>query len=275
MTVAPCVRTTWRGVTICKHSLPKYQKLASITGAFYVKAIQGSYSTGVSASAGTHSGGGALDIEFDGTTFATARSVETKARNQCDLLMWVRWWTGNHHGHILDPQCPNLSVAALAQFALFGQGYDGLIGHNADTGDRTNANRIMILFNGRFIGTSSTVSAPAVDYGYPYTYKAGWYPFPGRQGASYYGPSRSGIAWYSGRVAGGTNAGVGASGSLSLVWIRAHIQRIQRCVRTTIDGRYGDVTVAAVKKWQSAHGLTPDGIVGPRTWAAMARSRNQ
>lgn len=34
------------------------------------------------------------------------------------------------------------------------------------------------------------------------------------------------------------------------------------------DGIFGPQTLAATKAWQSAHGLTPDGIVGPLTWAA-------
>jgi len=34
-------------------------------------------------------------------------------------------------------------------------------------------------------------------------------------------------------------------------------------------GKFGPKTEAAVKGWQSAHGLTPDGIVGDATWARM------
>jgi putative chitinase len=34
-------------------------------------------------------------------------------------------------------------------------------------------------------------------------------------------------------------------------------------------GKFGPKTEAAVKGWQSAHGLTPDGIVGDSTWAKM------
>jgi putative chitinase len=34
-------------------------------------------------------------------------------------------------------------------------------------------------------------------------------------------------------------------------------------------GKFGPKTEAAVKGWQSAHGLTPDGIVGDVTWAKM------
>lgn len=35
------------------------------------------------------------------------------------------------------------------------------------------------------------------------------------------------------------------------------------------DGNYGTETVAAVKAFQQAHGLTADGIIGPKTWVAL------
>lgn len=34
-------------------------------------------------------------------------------------------------------------------------------------------------------------------------------------------------------------------------------------------GKFGPKTEAAVKGWQSAHGLAPDGVVGPDTWQKM------
>jgi peptidoglycan hydrolase-like protein with peptidoglycan-binding domain len=35
------------------------------------------------------------------------------------------------------------------------------------------------------------------------------------------------------------------------------------------DGIYGALTEAAVRRFQRAHGLVPDGIVGPRTWSVF------
>ena len=38
-----------------------------------------------------------------------------------------------------------------------------------------------------------------------------------------------------------------------------------------IDGKFGKKTEQAVKKFQKAHGLAADGIVGPLTWAELAK----
>lgn len=37
-----------------------------------------------------------------------------------------------------------------------------------------------------------------------------------------------------------------------------------------IDGSFGPLTNAAVRTFQGQHGLTPDGIIGPKTWPALA-----
>lgn len=40
----------------------------------------------------------------------------------------------------------------------------------------------------------------------------------------------------------------------------------------TIDGKYGSLTEAAVKRFQKENNLTADGIVGPKTWATLGIS---
>ena len=44
---------------------------------------------------------------------------------------------------------------------------------------------------------------------------------------------------------------------------------LQTKLEIIADGRFGVHTETAVEEFQAAHGLTPDGVVGPRTWAAL------
>ena len=47
------------------------------------------------------------------------------------------------------------------------------------------------------------------------------------------------------------------------------VRQIQTDLKVTVDGIFGPVMEAAVRQFQREHGLVPDGIVGPRTWASL------
>lgn len=47
------------------------------------------------------------------------------------------------------------------------------------------------------------------------------------------------------------------------------VETVQRKVGAPVDGAYGPNTVADVKRFQTNHHLTPDGIVGPKTATAL------
>jgi len=47
------------------------------------------------------------------------------------------------------------------------------------------------------------------------------------------------------------------------------VKQVQTKVGVVADGTFGAKTEAAVRDFQRAHGMTPDGIVGPGTWAAL------
>lgn len=49
----------------------------------------------------------------------------------------------------------------------------------------------------------------------------------------------------------------------------ADVKYLQKKLKLTADGIFGNKTKAAVVKFQKSKGLTADGIVGPRTWAAL------
>ena len=47
------------------------------------------------------------------------------------------------------------------------------------------------------------------------------------------------------------------------------VKKLQQLLGVDVIGKFGPKTEAAVKGWQAAHGLTPDGVVGDATWAKM------
>lgn len=62
--------------------------------------------------------------------------------------------------------------------------------------------------------------------------------------------------------------GLHARGDL-VVWIQEHL--VSAGEPDAVDGSFGPATLAAVEAFQAAHGLVPDGLVGPETWTALLR----
>jgi hypothetical protein len=62
----------------------------------------------------------------------------------------------------------------------------------------------------------------------------------------------------------------GDNGDLA-VWAQEHL--ISAGYQVGVDGGFGAKTQTAVMAFQEAHGLTPDGVIGPDTWRALLRYR--
>ncbi|MBV9837780.1 MAG: peptidoglycan-binding protein [Solirubrobacterales bacterium] len=54
-----------------------------------------------------------------------------------------------------------------------------------------------------------------------------------------------------------------------VVWAQEHL--VSAGYQITIDGGFGPQTQSAVQLFQAAHGLNPDGVLGPATWQVLLR----
>jgi hypothetical protein len=138
--VSPGPRVQVSGVTINRRT-NRMKKAAGaiLRGSFRctLDVVQGSYNAGgVSASAGTHDGGGAMDISVKrGCGLHKAATVA--ALRRVGFAAWYRPTipgTWEEHIHAIAISDSDLSSGAAAQVADYWFGRDGLAGHGPDTG---------------------------------------------------------------------------------------------------------------------------------------------
>jgi LysM repeat protein len=155
---------------VCKHSVPKYDAWAVKTGQpVKLVAIRGSYSH-FASSAGVDTGGGHLDVEMDGYDANLQRQTETDGRD-VDLAACLRLWAGNNHVHTLDPECPDLSPQACAQFEDFRKGLDGLVDNAPLGGDLTHMAHILYLYDHRHDAKPAPTPTPVTTTPRPLPWK--------------------------------------------------------------------------------------------------------
>jgi hypothetical protein len=130
-------RQTRGGQTLDSRVWALIEDAAHAVGVGYV-VVQGSWSSSVGASAGTHAGGGAFDLRSRDYTRAQALAMvaELRKRNVC------AWWrtpefgwpatAGGPHIHGIVRDEPGLSPAAARQVADYDRGLNGLASHGRD-----------------------------------------------------------------------------------------------------------------------------------------------
>ncbi|BFV56418.1 peptidoglycan-binding protein [Kitasatospora sp. CMC57] len=121
--------------TRTQNMLTEAERLAGL----HLTLDQGSYNPGGDpTSAGTHDGGGVVDINVDGMTSAT-RTAVAKALRQVGFAAWVRNPTQGDwpwHIHAAAISDTDLATQAQNQTGDYYLGFNGLANHAADDGPR-------------------------------------------------------------------------------------------------------------------------------------------
>ncbi|MFI5729151.1 hypothetical protein ACIA49_03455 [Kribbella sp. NPDC051587] len=135
----------YRGVRLNQRTINMIEAAEFVSGLTFVL-TQGSYNPGgVGASAGTHDGGGAVDISLkdakSGELFPKVRRERIRnAARQVGFAAWIRdpsqadWpW----HTHAIAVGDPDLSPSARDQVTDYRNGLNGLASNGRDDGPRT------------------------------------------------------------------------------------------------------------------------------------------
>lgn len=121
-------RFTFRGKTLDRQTIGALMAVEKILG-YEQTIIQGSYSSGVSASSGTHDGGGAIDVVWVDV------KRKTRAHRKVGWAFWPRTalpgvWSRHCHGILLGND--RASAGAKVQMIEYRNGQDGLAGSGRD-----------------------------------------------------------------------------------------------------------------------------------------------
>jgi hypothetical protein len=138
MALDPYQRLNWRGVVANRRTIEMLEitELRGLRDLMPLRIPQGSYTTGVSASAGTHSGGGALDISVWDLT-STQRDRVVRELRETSFAAWYRpylpgVWPAHIHAIAIGDK--EMSTAAAEQVVQYRNGQNGLANHGPDNG---------------------------------------------------------------------------------------------------------------------------------------------
>lgn len=138
-------RVTWRGVTVDSRTAAMLTELAKISGPILIHPTQGSYNRGgVAASAGTHDGGGAVDLMHSSWKVADYNKVVELAR-KIGFAAWHRTpqqsnWPRHVHMIAIQPGGKGdqgvLSRGAHDQVKAYYENRNGLASRRPDDATR-------------------------------------------------------------------------------------------------------------------------------------------
>jgi hypothetical protein len=128
----PYGRVGWRGVTLNRRTVDALRWVEKRS--FPLLPAQGSYNKGVGASAGTHDGGGAIDLRVRQYT-TDQRITVVRALKDAGFAAWYRaevpgLWGPHIHALLIGDR--EMAAGARAQVLAFDAGRDGLRGNRPD-----------------------------------------------------------------------------------------------------------------------------------------------
>ncbi|WP_033343239.1 peptidoglycan-binding protein [Catenuloplanes japonicus] len=136
--VSAGARTSHQGFPVNERTLAML-RAAQARSALTFAVEQGSYSPGADpTSAGTHDGGGALDLDAEALT-AARRTAAVTALRQVGFAAWLRTPSQGDwplHIHAVAISDPDLSAPAQKQTGAYYEGRNGLANNAADDGPR-------------------------------------------------------------------------------------------------------------------------------------------
>jgi hypothetical protein len=126
-------KVEFRGVTLDSRTARMMEVVAMRTGP-KISPTQGTFNTSVDASAGTHSGAGAIDLSVKGLDTPRVNGI-VKVMRQVGFAAWHRLasegpWPAHIHGIAVN--APGLSPAAAKQVAALRRGRNGLANDGLD-----------------------------------------------------------------------------------------------------------------------------------------------
>lgn len=127
-------RVMYRGKVVDERTANQLREVERLVTSGPLIVSQGSYSTSVGQSAGTHAGGGAVDLTVWHLSDAQRREL-VEAMRRVGFAFWIRQpdegdWPV--HGHGVSIGCPDLSPSARGQVEDYKAGLNGLATEKRD-----------------------------------------------------------------------------------------------------------------------------------------------